>query len=139
MKLTAVIIIALIAGFKLYGVYPAFYKYEPLQVNTVTPTPTPKVSEVVGEIARVFEPEGKGVVKQAIDIFFCESGWRWDAAGNNKNGTRDGGVSQINDIHRISWDDRMDYKKNIEAAYKIYKRWNNFGAWVCARNLGYAK
>lgn len=88
-----------------------------------TPTPTPSDKEVIDEIVRVFSPEGKHVVVRAINCFYSESGLRWDAVSKpNKNGTLDGGVAQINDVHKLTIEERLDYKKNIQEAYNIYKR-----------------
>lgn len=86
--------------------------------------------QIVAYITKVFAPEGKHVVVQAINCFYSESGLRSNAVGINRNGTNDVGVAQINSIHGMSTEDRMDYKKNIDKAYKIYKsRGNNFDAW----------
>lgn len=116
---------------------PALFTYKPSYVTTVTntptPTPTPSKTEIIAEISRVFEPEGTHIVVQAINCFYSESGLRWDAYnGSNKNGTNDGGVAQINSIHKI--DDRFDYKQNIKKAHEIYKsRGNSFKAWYGPR------
>lgn len=89
-----------------------------------------ELEKIVAYITKKFAPEGKHVVVQAINCFYSESGLRSNAVGVNKNGSNDVGVAQINSIHGMSTEDRMDYKKNIDKAYKIYKsRGNNFDAW----------
>lgn len=89
----------------------------------------PELEQIVSYITKVFAPEGKQVVVKAIQCFYGESGLRNNAVGVNKNGTNDVGVAQINSIHGMSTEDRMNYKKNIDKAYKIYKSRGNFSAW----------
>lgn len=89
----------------------------------------PEFEKIVAYITKKFAPEGKHVVVQAINCFYSESGLRSNAVGVNKNGSNDVGVAQINSIHGMSTEDRMDYKKNIDKAYKIYKSRGNFSAW----------
>ena len=91
--------------------------------------PVPSLSEILSEIAREFEPEGKAVVVKAINCFYSESGLRYNALHKNTNGTYDGGVAQINDVHKMTIPERMDYKKNIKKAHEIYKSRKNFSAW----------
>jgi len=55
-----------------------------------------------------------------------ESGWNEYAIGVNKNGTKDLGIFQINDIHKLSNEFRFDYKKAID--WSIAKRLND-GGW----------
>lgn len=97
----------------------------------VSPSPVPTTAEIVEEIARVFEGEGKHVVVKAINCFYSESGLRAEAVSKpNTNGTIDAGVAQINDIHKMSIKERLDFRKNIKKAYQIYKgRGSNFNAW----------
>lgn len=103
-----------------------------LAVTVVTPTPAEptELQEIVAYIAYKFEPEGKDVVVRAINCFYSESGLRTNAYGENNNGTNDAGVAQINSIHGLSIEERMNYKANIDKAYDIYKgRGDNFSAW----------
>lgn len=89
-----------------------------------------ELEQIVAYITKKFAPEGKHVVVKAIQCFYGESGLRNNAVGVNKNGSNDVGVAQINSIHGMSTEDRMNYKKNIDKAYKIYKsRGNTFDAW----------
>lgn len=68
-----------------------------------------------------------------IKIARAESGLRADALNKNSNGTFDVGVFQINDVHKISRQDRMDFEKNIRFAYKLYKA-QGFNPWNSSRN-----
>lgn len=106
-----------------------------------TPTPEPEketeLVEVVAYIAKVFEPEGKDVVVQAINCFYSESGLREKAVGQNtdKYRSRDHGVAQLNDHwHNLTEAEKTQYKANIDKAYQIYKgRGGNFSAWYGKR------
>lgn len=132
------LILAFIAGVT-YGLFyskPVSYVQKTAlafeEAPLASPTPSPITTDViVAEIARVFEPEGKHVVVQAINCFYSESGLRAEAINDkNTNGTTDAGVAQINDVHKMSVKDRLDYKKNIAKAYQIYKgRGSNWSAW----------
>lgn len=93
--------------------------------------PRTELQEIVDYIVYKFEPEGKAVVVQAINCFYSESGLRNDAFGVNRNGTNDVGVAQINSIHGMSTEDRMDYRKNVDKAYQIYKS-RGWDAWYGA-------
>jgi len=56
-----------------------------------------------------------------IRIAKCESGYRADAMGINKNSTADRGVFQLNSIHKgISNADAFNYELNIRYAYKMF-------------------
>jgi len=104
-------------------------------IPTPTPTPTPAKHEVIAYIAKVFEPAGTHSVVRAINCFYSESGLRWDAIGVNTNGTHDSGVAQLNSIHikRFGKEIQTDFRKNIDAAYQIYKErgWSAWYAWGC--------
>ncbi len=104
------------------------YAYEPSTVNTVTYKP-PTVGDVVAEIAYIFEPEGTAVVVRAINCFYSESGLNPSAVHLNYNGTHDGGIAQINDIWKMSLDERFDYIANIKKAHEIYLRSHSFNLW----------
>ena len=69
------------------------------------------------------------------DIITCESGWRHEATHLNKNGTKDIGLWQINDIHGLSVEDRMDIYKSTEFAIKLLNSKRGFNHWVCFRQL----
>lgn len=101
---------------------------------TLTPVPSPtELVEVVAEIAKTFEPEGKQVVVKAINCFYSESGLRPNAVGQNKDShhSKDHGVAQLNDYwHKLTEAEKTEIEANVKKAYKIYKgRGNNFSAW----------
>ncbi len=77
--------------------------------------------------------------KKAKAIFTAESGLNCTIVGNKS----DVGVAQINKIHwnRFGGKDSLkSCKKNIDAAYIIYKEWgNNFRAWTAYQNGSYKK
>lgn len=87
-----------------------------------------ELEQITRYIIEKFEPEGRNVAVRALACFISESGLRPKAVGVNNNGTNDVGVAQINSIHGMSTEARMDYKKNIDKAYTIYKR-RGWGAW----------
>lgn len=110
---------------------------EPQRVSSTDEVPQPKgpseLESIVAYIARVFEPEGKDVVVRAINCFYSESGLREKAVGQNSDGpkSKDHGVAQLNDYwHKLSEEEKTEYKANIDKAYQIYKgRGGNFSAW----------
>lgn len=67
----------------------------------------------------------------------CESNWRTDAIGVNRNGTTDLGLWQRNQVHikTLSNADAFDYKKATDWA--INKRLNDGGwqAWSCLNKI----
>jgi len=99
---------------------------------TPSPVPLPTRENVVAYIAKKFSGEGQGVLKTALDISFCESGWRPDAFHINNNKSTDHGPFQINSIHTKRYGSlfKTNWQENINVAYKIYKQqgWN---PWVC--------
>ena len=94
-------------------------------VQAMEPTPTPKnpsKTEIIAYIAKVWENEGVYEQARAISCFVSESGLRADAYNFNSNGTWDGGVSMINSIHKQPDSVVYNVYKNIDFAYKLYKR-----------------
>lgn len=65
----------------------------------------------------------------------CESNWRQNAVGYNKNGTRDLGYWQINDIHKLSDECRFSAVCSTKWAIDKIKRDNGYGAWSCSRKI----
>ena len=89
--------------------------------------------EIQAEIVRVFGESAK----DALCIAKMESGFRADAVNSaNSNGTADVGVFQINDIHSMSWDSRMDARINIAKAKEIRDAWGSWEAWVARTKCG---
>jgi hypothetical protein len=156
MKILSIIIIGIVAGLLFSGRMPSLFKYEEPTVNTVAlvpnPTPTPKKSEVIYEIAKAFEPKGADVMNEAINVAKNESGWRHDAQGWNcfydgeskacKREDRgeawsvDCGIMQINVKGKVCPVELFDIKVNIAKALAMYER-RAWSPWVAARNLGY--
>jgi hypothetical protein len=93
----------------------------------------PTVENVVAEIAKVFGPHGKAVVKQALDISMCESGWRADAYNFNTNKTGDYNIFQVNSLWEKVFGNLYmhNWVENVRVAHEIYLRSGNFNAWVC--------
>lgn len=90
------------------------------------------VNEIKAEIIRVFGP----LADQALCIAKNESGYRPGAVNKNRNGTFDVGVFQINDVHGMGWNDRMDARKNIAKAKQIRDTWGNWNAWMARTKCG---
>lgn len=67
-----------------------------------------------------------------IRIAKCESGIRENAYNKNRNGTIDGGVFQINSIHKVPLKYVFDYEYNIDFAYKLYLA-QGFGPWSASK------
>ena len=109
--------------------------------HTPLPTPTPILTVPNTSSGQV----NKDLVLSYIDQKFganrgvaeCiarhESGLRSNAVHLNYNGTYDIGVFQINDVHGLSWDYRMDYIKNIDYAYMMSGGGVNWAAWTTAK------
>lgn len=102
-----------------------------VQAKEVKITPKPPTDEEIFAYAvKVWGKEGKDILIKMFNCFYSESGWNYKAVNVNKNSTKDAGIAQINDIHGMSLQDRLDYKKNIDKAYQIYLgRGRSFNAW----------
>lgn len=57
-----------------------------------------------------------------LNIAECESHFKNDAIHHNNNQSIDIGIFQLNDIHGLSAEDRLDSEKNIDYAIKLIKR-----------------
>lgn len=76
----------------------------------------------------------------AIAVFTAESGLRCNAeSGINKNGTRDHGIAQINDVNiaKFHGKDPLDCKANLEVAKSMFDSWGGWGAWSAYNNGSY--
>lgn len=113
------IVIAVVSSSDVYASSPRTITVTP----TATPIPSPsELEEIVAYITRVFEPEGKHVAVWAIKCFYSESDLNPVRVNSgNSNGSIDYGIAQVNSVHGISKDELMNFYKNIDAAYKIYK------------------
>jgi len=88
-----------------------------------------ELEEVLDYIVEKFEPEfGRDMTVRVIACAISESGLRPKAVNVNKNGTTDIGIFQINSVHGMSTEDRIDIYKNIDKAFEIFKR-RGFQAW----------
>ena len=105
---------------------------------TSTPTrkPEPTVENITAYISRKWAKHGNAEVKRALDISFCESGWRDKAYNHNSNGTGDWNIFQINSVHikRYGTVWMHDWTANIDTAYKIYQA-QDWKPWVCSKKV----
>ena len=142
MKITLLITAGLLLGIWLKPYTPHLFVSTPSRPTTmtVTPTPTPNSIQVVQAIVKEFAPEGKYVVKQMLDISFCESGWRWDAINYNRNNSVDSGPLQVNSVHTRRYGKKFqtDMIENIRVAHAIWKQ-SGTNPWVCSKQLGYVR
>jgi len=67
-----------------------------------------------------------------IRIAKCESGLREDAYNVNRNKTIDGGVFQINSVHKQKLSNVFDFRFNIDFAYKLFLA-QGFGPWSASK------
>lgn len=75
-------------------------------------------------------------IKEAEIIINCESRWKPDAIGVNKNGSYDVGLWQINSIHKnMTNADKMDYKTATKWAIDKRLHDGSWSAWSCSRKL----
>jgi len=89
--------------------------------------------EIRAEIVRVFGSQAD----EALCIAKMESGFRADAVNAaNTNGTADVGVFQINDVHGMSWESRLDARTNITKAKEIRDAWGSWDAWMTKGKCG---
>lgn len=98
------------------------------------------VDQILAEWADVHPDPNKAKVftKQALEVFFCESGWREDAEHVNTDGTVDLGIAQINSVHGYSRHELLAARNNIRIAKELFvKSGYSWKPWVCARKLGY--
>ncbi len=93
---------------------------------------TPEM-QVVKMIVDEFEEFGPMVVRQAINIAYCESRFNEEAVHVNKNGSIDRGVYQINSIHKYSEYQLLAAYENIKIAKQMYLRnGKSWSAWACS-------
>lgn len=97
---------------------PANFR-EPI-VQPIEPEGPSEKEQIVAYITRLWEKHGTDQVVRAINCFYSESGLRANAYGENTNGTNDAGVAQVNSIHGLSVEERMDWKTNLDKAYQIW-------------------
>lgn len=136
---------------------------EKVLTPTATPTPPkPKKAlklDVVSDVEASELPSDAKIIdyicskdwdcKTAVALAKSENFWNLTKSfdctrqgGMNKNGTRDHGLWQINDIHissgAITLDDALDCYKATDFAYGLYKgRGDSFSAWSAFNNGSY--
>jgi hypothetical protein len=87
--------------------------------------------EIENYIKTKFGKDGE----RALKIAYCESRLEQNAIHENKNGSVDRGIYQLNTIHKgISNECAFNAKCNIDASYQIYLK-QKFQPWVCARYI----
>lgn len=131
---------------------------------TPSPTPTPKKKALKIDVVRDVEASEVSISDEEIIAYIQSKDWDdtvavalaksenfWNynksfncsrTGGLNKNGTRDHGLWQINDIHinsgAITLEDANDCYKATDFAYGLYKgRGGNFSAWSAYNNGSY--
>lgn len=76
-----------------------------------------------------------------VSIAMAESSGRTDAVNQNNDGTKDVGVWQINDVHKLLWigkgDDRTDPVQNAKYMYSVSNGGNNWQPWSTYQNAAY--
>ena len=92
-------------------------------------SPRAESGDVRGEVLAMLTEEGIDISK-ADRIIACESSWRPTAVNQNRNGSNDKGLWQLNSIHRIPDEVRLDPIKSTEEAIKLIKA-QGFTPWVC--------
>lgn len=93
-------------------------------VETKTKREPEKPKDIKQLIIETFKEEPE----TALAVFTAESHLNPSIIGYNRNGTKDVGIAQINDCHGYSVSERLDPERNIEIAYKIYKK-SGFNPW----------
>ena len=81
-----------------------------------------ELEQITAYIVKKWAKHGHSEQVHALSCFISESGLRTKAVGVNNNGSNDVGIAQINSVHGMSTEDRMDFKKNLDKAYKLYLR-----------------
>lgn len=78
--------------------------------------------------------------KLAYAIIMAESGGNQYAFnGNNRNGSTDSGLWQINSIHKLSDNCMYDVECSTEFSYRLSKGGSDFTPWVAYNNKAYLK
>lgn len=82
-----------------------------------------------------YRKEGFEVAKTALKVAMKESGFRSEAYNLNRNGSIDLGCWQINSIHNVDNDIRLDCVKSTNWIYNnLYKK-KGFTPWYASRSL----
>lgn len=92
-------------------------------------------TEIVDFIVKYFGDEAQNALKV---VGTCENkGWNTKATNQNRNGSWDAGIFQINSIHGYSQEYLFNPENNIKAAKKIFDG-RGWTSWSCSHVLGIA-
>jgi hypothetical protein len=125
-------------NFKFVSPIPEAKLIESLRVKTVLATEEVSDIQVLKMIVQEFEVFGPRVVREALDIAWCESKYKEKAENWNTNGSVDRGIFQISSIHGYSEHKLFAAWENINIAREMYRK-QGWRPWVCARKLGIIK
>lgn len=81
-------------------------------------------------IYQTFESQGLNGEK-ALKVALCESRLKLNSVGYNSNGSNDKGVWQINSIHKLPDECRLDLKCSTQWVINKVKHDGNWSAWTC--------
>lgn len=109
---------------------------EPSVEPTPSPTPEPKTEkqEIIEYIVEVFGEDAP----DAFNVLFCENrSLKTDAINENRNGTTDHSLFQINSIHtkRFGNDFKTDWRANVDVAHQIFTE-QGWSPWACSHRVG---
>ena len=94
-------------------------------------TPSPELTLKM-KVLRMVEMAGFDPVV-ADKIITCESNYKPEAIHINKNDTKDVGIWQINDVHGLSVEERMDPYLSTVYAIRLMESSRSWEHWVCYR------
>ncbi len=90
-------------------------------------------SHIVDLIIQHFGDEAQNALKI---VGTCENGkWNTKAVNQNRNGSWDAGIFQINSVHGYSQEYLFNPENNIKAAKKIFNG-RGWTSWACSEVLG---
>lgn len=90
-------------------------------------------THIVDLIVKYFGDEAQNALKI---VGTCENGkWNPKAVNQNRNGSWDAGIFQINSVHGYSQEYLFNPENNIKAAKKIFNG-RGWTSWSCAHTLG---
>ena len=82
------------------------------------------------------EVKSAGIDPKLIDkLIQCESNWRQNAVGYNRNGSKDFGYWQINSIHKLSDECLNSVPCSTKWAINKIKRDGGISAWSCSKKI----
>mgnify|MGYP001576213828 CR=1 FL=1 len=113
----------------------AYVEYRvPKIVRTISSRPiNPKLDQVTIDRVLAMVTQAGFNSQTAYKVILCESGWNPQAKHYNPNGTWDIGLWQINDVHGMTWEQRMDPIMATQAAINLLRSPRSWNHWVCYR------